>query len=63
MLHLVQGVYAIINPQRACTARVTVVVPVCVCVYVRSNLPPHILDSQKRDTNGFIAIREPFKER
>ena len=42
-------------------ARVTVVVP-CVCVYVcvRSNLPPHTLESQKRDTNGFIAIQEPF---
>ena len=44
-------------------ASVTVVVP-CVCMYVcvcvRSNLPPHTLDSQMRDTNGFVAIREPF---
>ena len=37
-----------------------------VCMYiklymcVRSNLPPHTLESQKRDTNGFIAMREPF---
>ena len=41
----------------------SVVVP-CVCVYVcmcvHSNLPPHTLESQKRDTNGFIAIREQF---
>ena len=33
----------------------------CVCVCVRSNLLPHTLESQKRDTNGFIAIQEPFK--
>ena len=41
-------------------ARVTVVVPcvcvcVCVCMCVHSNLLPHTLESQKRDTNGFIA--------
>ena len=37
----------------------TVVVPcvyVCVSLCVRSNLPPHTLESQKRDTNRFIAI-------
>ena len=60
----------IINPRRACAARVTVqcswfpcmyvCVYVCMCVCVRSNLPPHTLESQKRDTNGFIAIRELF---
>ena len=33
----------------------------CVCVCICSNLPPHTLESQKRDTNGFIAIQEPFK--
>ena len=55
-----------INPRRALAARVTVVglcvcVCVCVCVWcVRSNLAPHTLESQKRDTNGFIAIQEPF---
>ena len=27
-------------------------------VCVRSNLLPHTLESQKQDTNGFIAIRE-----
>ena len=35
-----------------------VCVRVCVCMYVHSNLPPHTLESQKRDTNGFIAIQE-----
>ena len=33
---------------------------VCVCVCVRSNLLPRTLESQKRDTNGFIAILEQF---
>ena len=42
-------------------ARVTVVVP-CVCICVRSNLPPHTLESQKRDSNGFIAIQELIKK-
>ena len=27
-----------------------------------SNLPPHTLESQNRDTSGFIAIRERFKK-
>ena len=35
-----------------------VCVYVCVCGYVHSNLLPHTLESQKRDTNGFIAIQE-----
>ena len=35
---------------------------VCMCVCVRSNMPPHTLESQKRGTNGFIAIRERFKK-
>ena len=47
----------VINPRRACAARVTVVV-LCVCVH--SYLPPHTLESQKRDTNGFCAIQESF---
>ena len=45
------------------TARVTVVVLcvcmyvcMCVCMCVHSYLPPHTLESQKRDTNGFIAL-------
>ena len=50
----------VINPRSACAVWVTVVVP-CVCVCVLSNQPPHTLESQKRGTNGFIAIREPFK--
>ena len=37
---------------------VSVYVCMCVCSL---NLPPHTLESQKRDTNGFIAIQEPFK--
>ena len=55
-----------INPRHACAARV-IVVGLCVCMYVcmymcvRSNLLPHTLESQKRGTNSFIAIREPFK--
>ena len=28
-----------------------------VCICVRSNLPPNTLESQKRDTNGLIAIQ------
>ena len=50
----------IINPRRACAARVTVVVLcvcMCVCVCVHSYLPPHTLESQKRDTKGFCAIQ------
>ena len=55
----------IINPRRACAARVTVVVLcvcmyVCVCVCVHSYLLPHTLESQKRDTNGFCAIQGSF---
>ena len=66
-IHVLQYRPFIINPRRACAARVIVVlvcVYVCmyVCMYVcvRSNLPPHTLESQKRDTNRFIAIQEPF---
>ena len=53
-----------INPRHACAARVTVVVLcvcMCVCVCVHSYLPPHTLESQKRDTNGFCAIQGSFK--
>ena len=53
----------LVNPRRACAARVTVVVLcmyVCVCVCVHSYLPPHTLESQKRDTNGFCAIQGSF---
>ena len=64
-LHVVS--VAIINSQRACAARVTVVVLcvcMCVCMYVcmcvHSYLPPHTLESQKRDTNGFCAIQISF---
>ena len=51
------GFTVIINPRRACAARVTVVV-LCVCVH--SYLPPHTLESQNRDTNGFCAIQGSF---
>ena len=30
------------------------------CMCVHSYLPLHILESQKRDTNGFIAIQGSF---
>ena len=52
-----------VNPRRACAARVTVVVLcvcICVCMCVHSYLPPHTLESQKRDTNGFCAIQGSF---
>ena len=52
-----------INPRHACAARVTVVVLcvcMCVCVCVHSYLPPHTLESQKRDTNRFCAIQGLF---
>ena len=52
----------IINPRSECAARVTVVVP-CVCMCVRSNRLPHTMESQKRGTNGFIAIRERIKKK
>ena len=62
-------VTVLVNPRRACAARVTVVV-LCVCMYVcmyvctcmcvHSNLPPHTLESQRRDTNGFCAIQGSF---
>ena len=48
----------IINPRRACAARVTVVVYVCMCVH--SYLPPRTLELQNRDTNGFITIQGSF---
>ena len=55
---------SLVNPWRACAARVIVLgLCVCVCVCVRSNLPPHTLESQKKDTNRFIAIREQFLKR
>ena len=50
--------YYFINPRRTCAARVTVV-GLCVCVSTL-NLPPHTIKSQNKDTNGFIAIQEPF---
>ena len=34
---------------------------VCMCVCVHSYLPPHTLESQKRDTNGFCAIQGSFE--
>ena len=53
----------VINCQCACAPRVTVVV-LCVCVYVcmcvHSYLLPQTLESQKKDTNRFIAIQGSF---
>ena len=67
-----RAITSVVNPQRACAARVTVVVLcvcMCVCMYVcmyvcmsaHSYLPPHTLESQKRDTNRFCAIQGSFK--
>ena len=55
-------VTVLVKPQRACAARVTVVLCVCMCVSVCVHLylPPHTLESQKRDTNGFCAIQGSF---
>ena len=44
---------------------ITVSLYVCVSTIImyvcgHYNLPPHTLESQKRDTNGFIAIQESF---
>ena len=44
--------------------RITVVVLcVCMCVCIvclSTHIPPHTLESQKRDINGFIAIQRLF---
>ena len=32
------------------------------CIATSSNMPPHTLESQMRDTNGFIAIGERLKK-
>ena len=50
----------VINPQSACVVMVIVAVS-CVCVRVCSNPLLHTMESRKRGTNGFIAIRERFK--
>ena len=39
-----------------CSCSVCMYVYLCVCI--RSNLSLHTLESQKRDTDGFIAIQE-----
>ena len=46
-----------------CSSPFHVYVCMYVCVYmcVHSNLPPHTLESQKKDTNRFIAIQESLK--
>ena len=52
----------IINPQRACTARVTVVVPcVCMCVCpLCSFLPPHASRLRNIGKYGFTVTRKKF---
>ena len=41
---------------------IDIIPKVCVCMCVcHSYLPPHTLESQKRDTNGFCAIQGSFK--
>ena len=56
-----EWIISLINPQRACAARVTVVVPcVCVCMFVHSFLPPHV---DSIGTNGFTATHKNFYNR
>ena len=43
-----------------CSCPVCMCVCVYVCMYVDSYLMHHTLESQKRDTNGFIAIQGSF---
>ena len=45
-----------------CSEGYSTLVCVCVCVCIRSNLPSHTLESQKRDTNRLFAIREQLKK-
>ena len=42
------------------SAFIVVVLCVCMCVRVHSYLPPHTLESNNRDTNGFTAIQRSF---
>ena len=44
-----------------CSCPVCMYVCVYVCMCVHSYLPPHTLESQKRDTNGFCTIQGSFK--
>ena len=56
--HLMCFAWEIINPRRACTAKVMVVVPcvcVSVCLSVRSFLPPRTRRLQNIGTNRFTA--------
>ena len=50
-----------INPSTCYRSKGYCSCPVCMCVCVHSNLPPHTLESQNRDTNGFSAIQRSFK--
>ena len=49
----------IINPRRACAARVTVLglcVCVCVCVTVTQHLTFHVIISATNDTNSILKV-------
>ena len=47
----------VVNPRRACAARVTVVVPcVCVCVCVSCFRGPHLQLTQLSDKVGILAV-------
>ena len=53
--------FVLVNPPRACAARVTVVVLcvcVCVCVCVRSFMPPRACRSQNICANEFTAMQK-----
>ena len=46
----------VINPRRACAARVTVCVCVCVCVSVTQHLTFHVIIRATKDTNPLSGI-------
>ena len=50
------GLAILVNPRRACAARITVLgLCVCVCLSVSSNLASRSITRPTRDTNGISA--------
>ena len=52
--------FAHMHTEGYCSCPVCMCVCVYVCMCIHSYLPPHTLESQKRDINEFIAIQELF---